>query len=131
MPRNRPHRPRFVHNLMSPFTGMQLIRCDMFSSESGNCDGGALFVSLNGGTMTQVGSAAFTSNGYTDAVLPGSASTLAGLHAFVLDSAGRAAALREQPAPQWPPGRFSPPYKPPTACAPVKVECSVASMAVR
>lgn len=61
----------------------------MFSFEGGNWDGGALFMSVNGGAMTMVGSASFTSNGYTGSVLGNSASTLAGQQAFVLDSAGR------------------------------------------
>ncbi len=64
----------------------------MFSFEAGggNWDGGALFMSTNGGAMTYVGSAAFTSNGYNGTVVPGN-SALTNQEAFVQDSAGRAA----------------------------------------
>jgi hypothetical protein len=62
-----------------------------FEAGGGNWDGGALFMSLNGGAVTHVGSAAFTSNGYNGAVLGNSASTLAGQQAFVGDSPSRGA----------------------------------------
>lgn len=74
-------------------TGSVVVSFDhMFSFEQGggNWDGGALFMSLNGGAMTYVGSAAFTSNGYNGAVVAGN-SALTNQEAFVQDSADRAA----------------------------------------
>jgi hypothetical protein len=56
--------------------------------ESGSWDGGAVFMSHNGGAFTKVAGISFSSNGYNSAVLGNSASELAGQEAFVEASAG-------------------------------------------
>jgi hypothetical protein len=59
-----------------------------YSFESGDWDGGAVFVSLNGGPFTYLAGSTFTSNGYNGTVLANSVSQLHGQQAFVSDSPG-------------------------------------------
>jgi hypothetical protein len=59
-----------------------------YSFEVGAWDGGALFVSRNGGAFSKVSGGSFTANGYNGIVLPGSNSELQGTEAFIETSAG-------------------------------------------
>lgn len=59
-----------------------------YSFEVDAWDGGAVFVSLNGGAFTKVPGASFTANGYNGNVRPGSASELQSTEGFIETSAG-------------------------------------------
>lgn len=59
-----------------------------YSFEVDAWDGGAVFVSRNGGAFTKVPGGNFTANGYNGNVRPGSASELQSTEAFIETSAG-------------------------------------------
>ena len=69
---------------------VQLSFVHRYSFEGGFWDGGQVRISVNGGPFTAVPNSAFTQNGYNGAVLPNSASLLAGQPAFVENSPNRA-----------------------------------------
>lgn len=59
-----------------------------FETDGNNWDGGAVFLSVNGGAFNQVLTANFSANPYNGVVAAGSASELKGLLSFVGKSAG-------------------------------------------
>ena len=61
-----------------------------FEFDGTRWDGGAVFVSLNGGAFTEVPGASFTANSYGGSVAANSASELAGQEAFTAASPGYA-----------------------------------------